>query len=387
MAAASLAAVLGAAGANAQAAVRVVDVPGASGRAVSIVAAGRLADGGAIVAGTLTPRGSRPRVLVMRLRHDGLVDTSFGDAGVVRVQLSRGSGRRGSSATAVAVDPERGRAWIGASIGSERAGAVLALDSRGRRVHGFGSNAVVRFAGSSTAPAAIAFGGGRLAVAATTRPCRGCQVLLLDPRSGRREAQAALAPVAGADAASCAGAQLTSLALVGDDRLVLGGSGDAACPARVVVRDGALRPIAEWDPGEAGARTVVAAAGAPLDLCAGIESAGAARLVRVAAGSAAPTPATATLPARTSAPVTGSIAGVVALGAGGCGALLLRAGKPARVLQAGTGGAPSVVELPARLRAGAISRCKRHVLVIGTRRTGGVVRAAVAVTAIVSGGV
>ena len=43
----------------AHAAVRVVDVPGVSGRSVSIAGAARLADGGAIVAGTLTPRGSR----------------------------------------------------------------------------------------------------------------------------------------------------------------------------------------------------------------------------------------------------------------------------------------------------------------------------------------
>ena len=41
---------------------RVVDVAGLSGRTVDIAAAGRLADGGAIVAGTVTPpgRGARP---------------------------------------------------------------------------------------------------------------------------------------------------------------------------------------------------------------------------------------------------------------------------------------------------------------------------------------
>ena len=95
-----LAVSLGAAGgaADAGAAMRVVDVPGVSGRSVQIVAAGRLADGGAIVAGTLTPSGrrrARPRMVVMRLRHDGLIDTSFGESGVVTVQLARGDGRAG----------------------------------------------------------------------------------------------------------------------------------------------------------------------------------------------------------------------------------------------------------------------------------------------------
>ncbi|MEY2512823.1 MAG: hypothetical protein QOJ89_181, partial [bacterium] len=297
-AAAALAAIVAAATcADAGAAVRVVDVPGVSGRSVSIAAAARLADGGAIVAGTLTPSGSRrarPRLVVMRLRHDGLVDTSFGDDGSVRVQLARGDSRSGSRATAVAVDPARGRSWIAAAIGSHETGAVLALDGRGRRVRDFGSNAVVRLAGDATAPAAITFGNGRLAAAAGRVPCHGCQVLLLDPRSGRPGVQAAIAPVAGAGAGAggaCAGARVTSLALVGADRLVVAGSGDATCPARLVVRDAALNAVSEWAPGDGATRTVVAAAGAPLDLCAGVEGAAAARLVRVAAGLAGPAPA------------------------------------------------------------------------------------------------
>ena len=125
----------------------------------------------------------------------------------------------------------------------------------------------------------------------------------------------------------------------------------------------------------------MAAAGAPLDLCVGIESAGRAQLVRVAAGAADGAPTT--LPAPAAASTAGEITGVVSLGAEGCGALLLRAGRPARVLQAGDAGdAPSVVQLPANLRAGALYRCRRHVLVIGTRRSDGVERASVAVTPI-----
>jgi hypothetical protein len=54
------------------------------------------------------------------------------------------------------------------------------------------------------------------------------------------------------------------------------------------------------------------------------------------------------------------------------------------VLQASNGDdKPAVAEVPPGLRAGAISRCKRHVLVVGTRRVGGADRAAVAVTAVV----
>ena len=50
------------------AAMRVVDVPGVSGRAVSIVGAARLADGGAIVVGTLTPSLAAPGAAADRRR-------------------------------------------------------------------------------------------------------------------------------------------------------------------------------------------------------------------------------------------------------------------------------------------------------------------------------
>ena len=305
-----LAVSLGAAGgaADAGAAMRVVDVPGVSGRSVQIAAAGRLADGGAIVAGTLAPSGrrrARPRIVVMRLRHNGLIDTSFGESGVVKVQLARGEGRAGSRATSVAVDPARGRSWVGAAVGGNDSGAVLALDGRGRRVRAFGAGSVVRFDGDATAPVALAYGGGRLAAAATRRPCRGCQVLLLDPATGARRGQEALAPVPDANAGRCPGAVLGSLALAGANRIVLGGSGGSAgaaatagggaargaaagdaCSARLVVRDGSLRAVAVQDPGDGATRTVVAAAGPPLDLCVGIQAGGASRLVRVAAGAA-----------------------------------------------------------------------------------------------------
>jgi hypothetical protein len=369
---------------DAGAAMRVVDVPGVSGRAVTMVAAGRLADGGAIVVGTLTPREprlARPRIVVVRLRHDGLIDTSFGTSGVVTVQLARGRGRAGTRATSVAVDPATGRSWIGASVGAREAGAVLGLHGHGRRLTHFGTNAVVRFDGDASAPSAIAYDGRRLAVAATRRPCRGCQVLLLDPFSGARRGQQALAPVPDANAGRCPGAVLGSLALVGANRLVLGGSGGPTCPTRLVVRDGGLRPVAAWDPGEAPARTAVTAAGGPLDLCAGIEHDGATGVVRVAAGSAGP--AAMTLPKPAWTPVAGSLVAVVPLGDRACGALLRRAGTSAWVLQASNGDAkPSVIEVPAALRAGAIYRCKQHVLVVGTRHIGGIDRAGVAVTSI-----
>jgi hypothetical protein len=368
---------------RATAAVRVVDVPGVAGRSVQISAAGRLADGGAIVAGTVTPdrKGARARLVVMRLRHDGLVDRSFGDAGVVEAQLARGSGGSGSRATAVAVDPARGRSWIGASIGRANAGAVLALDGGGHRLKGFGSSAVVRLKGDASAPTALAFGGGRLAVAATTQPCAGCQVLVLDPASGARRALSPLAPVADGAPAGCPQARLDSLALPGSDRLVLGGSGGAACPTRIVVRDGALAPVSVWDAGGEPQRLVVAAAGTPLDLCVGIQNAGAVRLARVPAGTAGPAPVA--IPGPTYAPVAGTLGGVVPLGDGACGALLLHDGKPASVLQASAGDAhPAITSLPAGLRAGAIYRCNQHVLVVGARRSNGVERASVAVTMI-----
>ena len=368
-------ALLGAA-ADAAAAMRTIDVPGVAGRSVEIAAAGRLADGGAIVAATVTPRGRRrTRIVVMRLRHDGLLDRSFGDGGVVTAQLARGAGRGGSRSTSVAVDPAGGRSWIGAAVGAADTGAVLALDARGRRARGFGSAAVLRLRNAG-APTALAFGGGRLAVAAARGPCRGCRVLLLDPASGVRRAEAALAPVAGAMA--CPGARLDSLAAVAGGQLALGGSG-GSCAARIVVRDGALGPLGEFDPGGVAQRIAVTAAGAPLDLCAGVQRAGAVSVVRVTSQ-----PAGAALAPSSWAPVPGTLAAVVGLGDRACGALLRGPGRPARVLQASNGDrSPAIAVVPAGLRAGAIYRCRRHLLVVGTRRRGGLRRAAVAVTPIV----
>jgi hypothetical protein len=362
--------------ADAGAAMRTIDVPGVAGRSVEIAAAGRLADGGAIVAATVTPQGrQRPRIVVMRLRHDGLIDRSWGDAGVVSAQLARGGGRGGSRSTSVAVDAAGGRSWIGAAIGTGGAGAVLALDAHGRRARGFGSQAVLRL-GDAGAPSALAFGGGRLAIAAARGTCAGCEVVLVDAAGGARRAEAALAPVAGA--APCAGARLDSLATSSGGRLALAGTG-GSCPARIVVRDGALGPLGEWDPGDAAQRVVVAAAGAPLELCAGVQRAGAVSVVRVGAQPSGPA-----LPRPSWAPVAGSLAGVVSLGDGACGALLLRPGGPARVLQASNGdAAPAIAVVPAGLRAGAIYHCRRHLLVVGTRRRDGLTRASVAVTAIV----
>jgi len=161
------------AGTATAAAPRVVDVAGLSGRAVDIAAAGRLADGGAIVAGTVTRpgRAARPRLVVARLRSDGLVDTAFGRDGVVTVQLARGAGA-GSRGTAVAVEPATGRSWIGAAVGLGPSGAVLALDGRGRRARGFGASGVARLAGDGSAPIALAAAGGRLAVASGPAPGR-----------------------------------------------------------------------------------------------------------------------------------------------------------------------------------------------------------------------
>ncbi len=358
---------------------RVVDVGGLTGRAVDIAAAGRIADGGAIVVGTVTPRGrsARSRLVVARLRSDGLVDTSFGRDGVATVQLARGAGA-GSRGTAVAVEPAGGRSWIGAAVGSRSSGAVLALDRRGRRVRAFGTGGVVRLAGDAAAPVALAAAGGRLAVAAGPPPCRGCAVVVLDARSGRRGAQGALAPVTG-DLAACAGAQVGSLAFAGPGRLVAGGSG-GACPTRVAVHDAALA-FAGVLPVEGSERNAVAPAGPPLDVCVAVERDGRIGLRRLAVASAdaegeVPGPAPPSAPA-------GRLAAVTSLGSTGCAALATaRPGAPAQVLQ-GTGeAAPAATALPAGFRPGTLFRCRRHVLVVGTRRAGGRERGAVAVVPI-----
>ena len=396
---------------------RVVDVPGVSGRAVTIVAAARLADGGRDRrrdAHAARPRRARPRIVVVRLRHDGLVDTSFGVVGGRdRAARARRRPRR------VARDRRRGRSRPAGARGSAppsaatTTGAVLALDGRGRRVRRFGT--------------------ARSCASTATRPRRSrCRVR--QRAAGRRGHAATVHRLSGAPARSRrrarAGASsrsrrcrtptraaarrrvLGSLALAGANRLVLGGSGGGSCPTRVAAaRRRAARPVrrdgrsrAAERGGRAGAarrrdgrrsrggtgsrarrpvRTAVAAAGAPLDLCAGVERDGDVRLVRVAASPAGPASRRRCRRARWTAvhrhargrrPARRPRVRRAAAARGQAGAR--GAGGQRRRAAGGRGG-------PGGLRAGAIYRCKRHVLVVGTRRRGGVDRASVAVTSIV----
>ena len=294
------------------------------------------------------------------------------------VQLARGAGA-GSRGTAVAVEPAGGRSWIGAAVGSRSSGAVLALDGRGRRARAFGTAGIARLAGDGSAPVALAAAGGRLAVAAGPAPCRGCAVVVLDARSGRRGAQGTLAPLAGGEVAGCPGAEVSSLASAGPGRLIAGGSG-GACPARVAVHDAGLASVGVL-PVEGAERTAVASAGPPLDVCVAVERDGRVGLRRLAVASAgADGEVAGPVPPSVQA---GRLAAVTSLGRTGCAALAgARAGAPAQVLQAAGEAAPAATALPAGFRPGTLFRCRRHVLVVGTRRAGGRERGAVAVVPI-----
>ncbi|MBA3329134.1 MAG: hypothetical protein H0T43_12620 [Solirubrobacterales bacterium] len=349
---------------------RTLAVPGLEGSAVAIAGAARLADGGAIVVGTLG-EGGRRRVIALRLRHDGTVDPGYGRGGLARVVESGGS-----RAVGVAADPGSGRAWV--ATGEGRRGSVRSLDGRGRRARRFGRGGIRRL---GAAPVAIATGRGRVVVAYGDG-CRGCRLMSMDARTGNVTARAQFGAADGLQPPGCAPASVTSLAVLSDGGVAIGAARRfGACPVRLVVRTAALAAAGGLRGAGALAlpgvtqRTVVAgAAGSALDVCLAMQRTDGVALARsglsdlrgAATGDAPP----AALPETVVPGIAGSLVAVVPTGATGCAALV--AGERATLVQAGRdGGAAKVTRLPPGVRAAALFRCRRHVLVLGVRRRGG----------------
>jgi hypothetical protein len=360
-------------------AVPVFPIPGLTGRTISVGGVARTDTGGAMVAATVSNGGpGAARLAITRLNVDGTVDLGYGIRGI-----SAPPAGAGSRATALAIDPASGEAWIGVVTGSG-ASEVVALDGRGNRVKAFGRDGVVTLGAPFDGGArALAWRPGELVVAAGTTPCDGCRLAVVDASSGRIGRTA----IASTGDPGCPAAAVTSvvfkplpgapsLALVGlsitgparcdtiGTGFVTEAPGNTAAPMYLYVSQGAR------------SMTLAGTAG---DLCVASTSANGTRLGPGAAlGSAQPYPFRA--PA-------GRLVGLTTLGGGACAALIYPTGaRHAVVVQNGpTGSRTSTSPLPGRLQPLGMSRCNQHLLVIGDEPRNGVLDGVVAVVPVRAG--
>jgi hypothetical protein len=343
------------------AAIRVVALPGFSGPQVSAAAAARTQDGGAVVAVTVPGPHGAVAAAVMRLRHDGTLDRSFGRRGITPLASVAG----GEHAVAVAHDGHR----IALATDSSGGGRVRMFSMRGRPVRSFGRRAAVTFDSPNAGPVAVAVAAGRVVVAGGALPCRGCELTSLDDATGAGRVDAAAAPVAGADPSACPGATVRTV-LADRGRLLIAGTGDQqpACRTALAARDATtLQPVPGGPrmlPDGSSSALATAAAGIP-GACvvshdahrtslayASDATAGALRLLgstRLASGA----------DAVAAAPV----------GNGACAALVqARPGRRDAVLQGRADAARlRLTRLPHGVRATTLFHCRRHVLIVGTR--------------------
>jgi hypothetical protein len=343
----------------------VLDIPGLAARQISVAGVGRLDDGGALVAGTVSSgSGARTgRVAVVRLQADGTVDLSYGDAGISTVGL-----HPGVRATSMAIDPRTGQSWVGVAIGFRGDGAVIAFDPSGHRRMRFGHAGALqlRTAGAG-GPAALAWRRGALLVAAGRLPCRGCNVSIRDPASGALLAARGLTQTDLSGSAGCVGSTVTSAAFAPRRQALIAtrSAGHTGCGARVLV----------FKPTSTAARdalkTMTVAAFRPPIVTSAV-SAFVTRLC-VAGASRSATEVGPFVPGRQFAPSargpSGNLLTVVPLGGGACATLVASIHRSGGfVVQAAAGEQHrSLIFLPRGVQALGMFRCHQHLLVIGSR--------------------
>jgi hypothetical protein len=255
--------------------------------------------------------------------------------------------------TALAIDPQRGDAWIG---GSEHGRSeIVALGPTGLAQTGFGDRGVVRLpADDDGGVRAMAWRTGRVLVSSGQRGrCPGCALTLLSAAGGRPVATATLTTAA-VGGPACAGA--TSVVFDrGGGVLVSTGASDAGqCHASLVGLSPALATSARRPP---------ALPPQPWSSLTLSPESGVTCVAGAGAGGIAVWP----LGAARATPVTGGagarLVAVLALGDGACAVLVERNGE-ATVAQAAAGSRPAVTRIPAAMAALAMVRCRQHLLVI-----------------------
>ena len=336
-------------------AIPIFPIPGLAGRSISVGGVARTSTGGAIIAATENAGTSTQRVAIARLNVDGTVDLAYGARGITQAGLGAGA-----EATAVAINPASGGAWVGVRTPSG-ASEIVALDGAGNRVATFGSGGVVRLARAlQSGPRALAWRSGELLVAAGTSPCAGCRIAQLDASTGRTSASQQLSW-----STPCPVRSVTSAVFTTSGNAMFGTT--ARCGAPIMALHG---PQGLSVP--ATRATMVAGSGARL--CEAEVLPGA---IDVAAAGTHGVHAPA-----------GRLIGLTSLGGGACAALIYPArSRHAVVVQTGPGSGPaaSSTPLPGAIQPLAISRCNQHLLVIGDEPSGGTRRGAVAVVPVREG--
>jgi hypothetical protein len=350
----------------------VFPIPGLAGHALSLGGVSRTNTGGAVIAASI--QGGRTgfsRLSIARLLPDGTVDLAYGSRGISTPAV--GSNAR---ATALAINPGTGAAWVGV-LARSGASLVVALDARGNRVRSFGHGGVVTLpAALHGGPVAMAWRPGLLAVAAgresvdgltrRRQPCAGCQLGLIDPSSGSYRPGGSFSVGTG-PSGSCIVPGITSMAFAAADQLAIGTDRRSApgCTAPLIGIT-VNRSSAGMSIGPVlGARQVLVA-GSAAGVCVAADVGNAtgigplSEFQRVHVASARG-------PA-------GRLVALTTLGQGACAALIYpRGGRHAVVVQTwATGRAVRTDALPAFVQPLGISRCNQHLLVIGDRLANGV---------------
>jgi hypothetical protein len=348
---------LGAGAAAASAGPRVFPIPGFVARQIQLSAVRRLDDGGALLAGSLngSPRSPDWRPAVVRLFVDGSVDLAYGNEGISRLHL--GASAR---ATALAINPQTGGAWVGLS-GSGGAGQIVSLDGSGRRQTGFGLHGIAAPPNGGE-PEALGWQPGELLVASGTQPCAECGLAVLNPSTGALLDRVTANPEGG-----CLGGPVTSAVAVSPRTAAIALGGRGGCPAEVIPvtlpgpgGHGSLRTGTAMPLGSAASTAMIAATGSAVCL-AGSSPGGTIFGPFVAGQTFAPSRGPA-----------GRLVSVGALGRDACAALVTGRGSGGVVVQASGGrGQPTRDAIPASVQPLGMFRCHAHLLVIGTRPRNG----------------
>jgi hypothetical protein len=348
----------------------VLPIAGLTGAQLHVAGVARLSDGGAVVAASVDPsrRASGWHPAVVRLLLDGSVDLAYGTLGIAAPSVGAGQ-----SASAVAINPGSGQAWIGLS-GPGGRGAVLSLTPGGSRAPSFGHAGLVPL-GSGQRPLALAWQQRMLLVAAGTGPCAGCSLIALNPATGARLATGTLVPAATPPGAGCPHGEVSSVVTLGSGVAQLAFTGGRGCPGQldtvVVSRARGTITTAATDP--------IAPAPAPV-LEAQYGSARCVALARAHTTALGPDVTPPTPFVTSSAPGAPPLA-LVALGQGACAALIAGGhGHGGVVVQAAAGhGRPVSDRIPSAIAPLGMFRCHAHLLVIGSRSQGHTLSGEVAV--------
>ena len=339
-----------------------IPIPGFAGSALQVGGVARMNDGGAIVAGSQQDPGATGwQPAIIRLHVDGSIDLGYGTEGISRPRLGAGM-----AATALAIDPHSGDAWV-ATARLKGKSAIVALNGDGDRATRFAHGGIL-WRGASSAPVALAWRAGRLLVASGGPPCTGCRISVVDPSTGKSIVSGQLAPDQ-LGGPRCTDGAITSAVLTGPRIAQLAFQGGQHCGDRIVTisltRRGshpALRqtryiPLGSGTPGEA----LVAASGS--DLCVATAS--------PASSAFGPLIARRHVVVSSRAP-GGRLIALVALGSGACAALIAEAHHPTTVVtQASIQRRRATLDtVPRSLQALGMFRCHAHLVVLGARRRG-----------------